>query len=132
MDLKKHHPLKDLLFLSVLSYSIHKLFFFLNQDNFSFQNFHFPIEYTYGFFFICSLLIILTLNKIYSINIDYVGYTFLLLTFIKILLSLIVLLPILNSEILNIKTEKINFFVIFALFLAIETVVVVKILNKKQ
>ena len=65
-------------------------------------------------------------------NMDYVGYIFLLLTSVKIAISYAVLYPILNSGNLNVNVEKINFFVIFALYLTIETVVTIRILNNKQ
>jgi hypothetical protein len=118
--------------LSTLVYLAHKLFFFLNQNNANLQGFHFPIEIIYGFFFICSLLIIFILIKVKEKNIDNVGYTFLLVTCIKMALSYVVLSPILNSGNLNLRIEKLNFFVIFALFLTIETVVTVRILNNKH
>ena len=85
-----------------------------------------------GFFFICSLLIILILIEVNAKNIDTVGFTFLLVTFIKMALSYVILSPILNSGNANVKAEKIDFFIIFALFLTIETIVTVRILNNKQ
>lgn len=118
--------------LSILVYLVHKLVFFLNENNPNLQGFYFPIEAVYGFFFVCSLLIILILIKVNEKNIDNVGFTFLLVTFIKMGLSYIILSPILNSGNLNVRTEKIDFFIIFALFLTIETIVTVRILNNKQ
>ena len=132
MNFKKYKPLIDVTLLSVLVYLVHKLVFFLNENNPNLQGFHFPIEVVYGFFFICSLLIILILIKVNEKNIDNVGYTFLLVTCIKMALSYLILSPILNSGIQNVRTEKIVFFIIFALFLTIETIVTVRILNIKQ
>lgn len=132
MNLKKYQPILEVTLLSILVYLAHKLFFFLNENNPKFQNFHLPIEVVYSFFFICSLLIILILIKVNEKNIDNVGYTFLLVTFVKMALSYVVLSPILNSGNSNIRTEKIDFFIIFALFLTIETIVTVRILNSKQ
>lgn len=132
MNLKKYQPIIEVLFLSILVYLVHKLVFFLNNNNPNFQNFHFPIEIIYGFFFICSVLIILVLIKVKEKNIDNVGYTFLLVTCIKMAISYIVLSPILHSGNPNTGTEKINFFIIFTLFLTIETIVTVRILNNKQ
>jgi hypothetical protein len=132
MNLKKYRPILEVVLLSTLVYLAHKLIFFLNENNPNFQNFHLPIEVVYSFFFICSLLIILILIKVNEKNIDNVGYTFLLVTFVKMALSYVVLSPILNSGNPNIRTEKIDFFIIFALFLMIETIVTVRILNSKQ
>jgi len=132
MTLKKYQPILEVIFLSILVYLAHKLVFFFNENNPKFQSFHFPIEVVYGFFFICSLLIIRILIKVKEINIDNVGYTFLLVTCIKMAISYAVLSPILHSGNSNLKTEKIDFFIIFALFLTIETIVTVRILNNKQ
>jgi len=132
MNIKKHQPLLEVLAISVLAYFIHKLFFSLNENNVKFQNFHFPIEFIFGFFFICSVLIVLILIKVNEKSIDNVGYTFLLTTCIKMGISYAVLSPILHSGNPNAETEKINFFIIFALFLAIETIVTARILNNKQ
>ncbi len=132
MNFKKYKPLIEVVLLSIMVYLVHKLVFFLNENNPNFQGFHFPIEVVYGFFFICSLLIILILIKVNEKNIDNVGYTFLLVTFIKMALSYVILSPILDSGNPNVRIEKLNFFVIFALFLTIETIVTVRILNSKQ
>ncbi len=132
MNLKKYRPILEVFFLSMLVYLVHKLVFFINENHPKLQGFHFPIEVIYGFFLVCALLIILILIKVNEKNIDNVGFTFLLITFIKMALSYIILHPILNSGISNIKTEKLNFFIIFALFLTIETIVTARILNNKQ
>jgi hypothetical protein len=132
MNLKKYQPILEVLLLSIVVYLVHKLLFFLNENNPKFQNFHFPIEVIYGFFFSCSVLILLILIKVKEKNIDNVGYTFLLVTCIKMAVSYTVLSPILHSGNLNVGVEKVNFFIIFALFLAIETIVTARILNNKQ
>ena len=132
MNLKKYQPILEVLILSILVYLVHKLFFFLNDNNPKFQDFHFPIEVVYGFFFGCSVVILLILIKVKTKNIDNVGYTFLLVTCIKMAISYAVLSPILHSGNPNVRIEKVNFFVIFALFLTIETIVTARILNNKQ
>lgn len=132
MNLKKYQPVFEVLFLSVVVYLVHKLFFFLNANNPKFQNFHFPTEVVYGFFFSCSIIILLILIKVKTKSIDYVGYTFLLVTFIKMVLSYAILSPILHSGNPNMRIERINFFIIFALFLVIETIVTIRLLNSKN
>ena len=132
MSFKKYQPIFEVVFLSILVYLVHKFVFFLNENNPKLQGFHFPIEVVYGFFFICSLLIILILIKVNEKSIDNVGYTFLLVTCIKMVLSYAVLSPILHSINPNVRFEKLNFFVIFALFLTIETIITIRILNNKQ
>ncbi len=46
-------------------------------------------------------------------------------------ISYLLLEPILHSGNPNVKIEKMNFFIVFALFLTSETVLTVKILNSK-
>ena len=132
MNIKKYQPILEVFLLSVVVYLVHKLFFFLNANNPKFQNFHFSIEMVDGFFFICSLVILFILVKVKTKSIDYVGYTFILVTFVKMALSYAVLSPILHSGNPNMKIERINFFIIFALFLTIETIVTIRLLNSKN
>ena len=132
MNFKKYQPILEILSLSVVVYLVHKFFFFLNDNNPKFQNFYFPIETVYGFFLLCSVIILFILIKVKAKNIDNVGYTFLLVTFIKMAISYTVLSPILHSGNPNVGIEKLNFFVIFALFLTIETIVTARILNNNQ
>lgn len=132
MNLKKIQPILEVLFLSTLVYLIHKLVFFLNDGNPKLKGFNFSIETIYEFFFICSVIIVFILIKVKEKNIDNVGYTFLLVTCTKMAVSYAVLSPILHSGNPNVRIEKLNFFIIFALFLTIETIVTVRILNNKH
>jgi hypothetical protein len=132
MKLKKFQPILETISISVLVYLLHKLFFWINADNPKFQNFHFTLETIYGFFLICSVLIISILIKVKEKNIDSVGFGFIWATLIKMGLSYAVLAAISQSVTTNVKVEKINFFIIFALFLTIETIVTIRFLNNKQ
>ena len=132
MNFKKFQPILEVFFLSTLVYLIHKLVFFLNDNNPKLQGFNFSIEIIYEFFFICSVIIVFILIMVKEKNIDNVGYTFLLVTCIKMAVSYAVLSPILNSGNPNVSIEKLNFFIVFALFLTIETIVTVRILNNKH
>ena len=60
------------------------------------------------------------------------GYAFMALTSLKIGILLFWAQPILKNTAEIAKFEKINFFILFALFLAIETIVAAQILNNKQ
>lgn len=132
MNLKKFQPILEVLILSSVVYLIHKLVFFLNNDNPKLQGFNFSIETIYEFFFICSVIIVFILIIVKEKNIDNVGYTFLLVTCVKMAVSYAVLSPILDSGNPNLSIEKLNFFLVFALFLTIETIVTARILNNKQ
>ena len=132
MNFKKFQPVLEVLILSSVVYLIHKLVFFLNDDNPKLQGFNFSIETIYEFFFICSVIIVFILIIVKEKNIDNVGYTFLLITCVKMAVSYAVLSPILHSGNPNLSIEKLNFFLVFALFLTIETIVTARILNNKQ
>jgi len=132
MNLKKYQPLLEVILFSIIIYFAHKFVFFLYKNNPKLQDFLFSIEEVYGFFFCCSLFLVFILIKVKGKNIDNVGYTFLLVTCVKMGLSYLLLSPILNSVNSNIKYEKIDFFIIFALFLTLETIVTIRMLNSKQ
>jgi TM2 domain-containing membrane protein YozV len=127
---QKFRPLLEVFTIAALSFVIHQFvlsFFYPNIQ----KEFHYTISTIYGFFVICSSIIVLILIKMKQKNIDSVGNTFLLITCIKMALSYIVVLPILGNITKIAQIEKFNFFVVFALFLSIETIVTIRILNKK-
>ena len=132
MTFNKYRPIFEVLAASFLVYLAHKLFFLFNENNPKYQNFHYSIETLYEFFFVCAILIVFILIKVKEKNLDNVGYTFLLITCVKMGISYALLYPILRSGAVNVGIEKINFFIIFILFLTIETIVTIKILNNKH
>lgn len=120
------------MFLAALFfYGIHKLVFFafLPQSD---AEFIYSIDLLYGFFFLASVLISLILFAVAKTNINNVGFTFLFLTVAKMGVAFFFLKPILSSASAQKALEKMNFLVIFLVFLAIETVFAIKTLNKKQ
>lgn len=132
MDLKKYQPIIETIAIAVLVYLLHKAIFWLNAGNPKLQGFHFAIETIYGFFLICSVLIVFALIKVKEKNIDHVGFGFIWATLIKMGLSYFLLAAISQSGNLNVKIEKINFFMIFSIFLTVETIITIRFLNKKQ
>lgn len=127
----KTKPLFTIIFIAVLGLIIHKLIFFLLFVKTIEENFIYSIPLLYGLFSIFSLLIVGVLNKVKERNIDNVGYTFLLLTSIKLVVAYLLIHPILKSSLHQTPLEKINFFIIFIYFLAIETILTIRILNNK-
>ena len=132
MKLKKYLPIIEVIVIAILAYLLHKLFFYLNANNLKYQNFHTSIEVIYGFFTICSVIILFILLKVKDKSQEQVGYVFLFVTCAKMGIAYTVLSPILHSGNPNVAIQKINFFIIFAVFLAIETVVTIRILNNKH
>jgi hypothetical protein len=130
MFLKNYKSFLSLLISVIVAYVIHKLIFYVFKINQEF--FYYSLEKLYGIFFVLSFIIILILLKIRERNFDQVGMSFLLLTSIKMVFYYLLLRPILNNTQFDITIEKNNFFVLFILFLTIETVVTITILSKKQ
>ena len=132
MDLKKYKPIYIIIVVSVLLYILHKIIVSFFDLNDTYCSFYFSLETLYFFFIGCSIIILFILIKIREKNLDNVGMTFLLITSIKMVFCYFMVRPILNvSNDIN-PIEKVNFFMMFILFLAIETIVTIRILNNKQ
>ena len=131
MNLRKYRPVLELTGFSVFALALHVLFFHffaVGKD----EGFRYTIPQLYAFFFLIAFLIVVILVIVKSKNIDSVGNTFMLLTCIKMVLAYILLHPILESTHPNIATEKTNFFFIFAIFLTVETIVSIRLLNQNK
>ncbi|HWR93903.1 MAG TPA: hypothetical protein VN192_01735 [Flavobacterium sp.] len=132
MSVKKFKAVLEVLLISTVLYLGHKLLFVFSSYHLKSESFNYTLENIYAVFVSCSLVIIFILTKVKDKNIDNVGYTFLLLTFVKMAIAYIFLSTIINNTHKNSSFEKINFFAVFALFLATETIVTIRLLNKKQ
>lgn len=95
------------------------------------QKFLISIPVLYLVYFILSTIIISIVVKVSKKNFDQVGMTFMILTSVKMGISFFIVRPILSASAEN-NIEKINFFGIFILFLTIETLITIRLLNKKQ
>lgn len=130
MQLNKFRPLLHLFALIVFIYVLHKIVAHIFPIAF---NTIYSLEELYGFFSACSIFIMLLVIVVNTKNKDNVGMSFIIVTTMKIMLSVLMVRPILHNVVSdNVKLEKINFFIIFILFLAIETVLTIRILNNKQ
>ncbi len=81
-------------------------------------------------FCLLSVIIVSVLIIVRERNINSTGYSFLLLTCLKMAIAYAVLYPVLKLPDASISSEKLHFFVAFAFFLTVETIISVKILNK--
>jgi hypothetical protein len=122
----------SILLFSVVLYGIHKFLFFQFLAQSLQSKFIYSLELLYGYFFMASVIIVSVLVFIRKKNLDNVGFTFLFLTVTKMGIAFFFMQAILNSEGIHQPTEKMSFFAIFILFLTIETVMAVRILNNKQ
>lgn len=111
-------------------YLIHKLifdFFKFNQNNFIFS-----LEQLYLAFGFFSLTIQLILIRVKEKNIDIVGNVFLLLTLIKMMVCFAFGSSILKQGVEQNHFQKWNFLILFLVFLTLETVLTIIMLNKKE
>lgn len=95
------------------------------------KEFYYPLPLVYGFFLVFSLIILGVLIRISKKNKEQLGYAFLLLTSVKMAASYFLARPMIAQSGEN-PTEKINFFVVFILFLAIESYYTARLLNNKH
>lgn len=131
----KKELFQSVLLLVLVAFSaflIHKLTFYLLNFLTIENQFQYSILTLYGYFTFLSLVIIVILFFIKRKEINNVGNSFMLLTILQMPFAYLLLHSILNSSSKHASFEKINFFIIFLLFLAIETVVSIRILNNKQ
>lgn len=130
MNLKNYKPLLPLLVLAVLAYVVHRVAFYLLEINDA--TFYYSIETLYMVFLVLSIMVFVILLKVKERSFDNVGMSFLLSTSIKMIVCYLILKPILQVTAQNNAIEKKNFFMMFILFLTIETILTIRILNEKQ
>ncbi|AXT51927.1 hypothetical protein D1818_14115 [Aquimarina sp. BL5] len=120
--------LKSLLAFSILLFSIHKLLdLFLIQS----IEFYYPTWSVHLFFFITTLLIVLLVVYVKQDFPDKAGLVFLGGSFMKMMLSLFFLIPLIrNKEMFNLVNILV-FFIPYFMYLAFETFIVLKVINKK-
>ena len=121
----------EVVLIAISLFIVHTIFFKISNLTPTTALFQYPIEKIYAFFLLLSIVIVFILIKIKQKNLDNVGYAFLLLTTIKMAIAYVFLRPILNNGGQIQHTEKINFFITFMLFLAIETIITIRLVNEK-
>ena len=132
IKIKTLQPVFAILLFSVVTFIVFKLVYSLFNLNQKVDLFMYSLTFLVVLFAILSCAIIALLQIVKRKNFDSVGYAFMALTSLKIGLLLFWAQPILKNTTEIAKFEKINFFILFALFLAIETIVAAQILNNKQ
>jgi hypothetical protein len=95
------------------------------------QDFYYSIPFLYLLYIVFSKIILFVIVKVSEKNFDNTGMTFLVCTTIKMAISYFIARPILNAPAEN-TIEQANFFFIFILYLAIETLITIRLLNKRQ
>ena len=115
MNLQKFKSLFTLLVFAIIGYASHKVIFHFWVPKTYEDSFIYTVELLYLFFFFFSSMLILVLDKVKQKSINSVGYTFLLLTTIKMAIAYVFLKPILAANLEKTPTEKMSFFIISCL-----------------
>lgn len=121
---------KELFFFAISFFVFHQLVFLIPSLDAAQESFYFSITFLYVLFFIFSKTILFIVKKVSEKSFDNTGMVFMMATSLKIGIVYFMIKPILNLE--NNQIEKVNIFIIFICFLLIESVITVRILNKKQ
>ena len=132
MNIKQYQPVLAVAVISTIALLIHKTLFYLFLPNNLEADFVYPLLKLYGFFFLLSAVILLILIKVSQASMTNVGLTFILLTTFKMGIAYVFLKPILKTNLPHTGLEKTNFLIVFLLFLTIETLITIRILNNKQ
>ncbi|AWH84471.1 hypothetical protein HYN59_04765 [Flavobacterium album] len=119
------------LLFGIVFYAVNRLIFLLPDFSIKYTAYHHSLEVLYLFFITCAVILITVLLKVYKHSMDNTGYVFIGATLVQMGLCYLMLKPILEAGEGG-RFEKMNFFFIFILFLTIETVLTIRLLNKKQ
>ena len=130
MGIQSFKPLLYLTGIVFLVYGMHKIIFHFSAIDTI--DFHYTLERLYLLFYILSLIVFIILLKVKEKSFDNIGMSFLLSTSVKMIFCFLLLKPILKTATEENTLEKMNFFVVFILFLAIETILTIRLLNEKQ
>ena len=106
---------------------------FLENTDYSanFELYKFPLVITYLVFLLFSISILITLLIVNHKNKDIVGMTFMLITTFKTAVCYFIFSNVISSDNEN-TIERINFVIVFSVFLTMETLITIQLLNKKQ
>ncbi|OUS02428.1 hypothetical protein A9Q86_04070 [Flavobacteriales bacterium 33_180_T64] len=89
-----------------------------------------PIWQIYVFHFVVTLLLISVINYKFSKGSKAIFNIFMIATFLKMILAILFLLPVLLSELENKQPDVFNFFIPYFLFLFFEVYSLTKFLQK--
>ncbi|MFC0603385.1 hypothetical protein [Winogradskyella pulchriflava] len=128
-DFKKRQItfLLQLIGVSVLIYAIHSYFlhYFANEIVF-----FFPVWQIYALHFIITLALYSIINYRFSSGKKDIFNLFMIMTFLKMVLAILFLLPLLLSDFENKQPDVFNFFIPYFLFLFFEVFALTRFLQK--
>ena len=117
----------QLLVASVLLFGIHSylLHYFAGETTF-----FFPVWQVYTFHIIVTFLLFTVINYKYSNGNTQIFNTFMVSTFLKMILAILFLLPLLMADFENKQPDVFNFFIPYFLFLFFEVFTLTAFLSK--
>lgn len=121
--------LKKAILFSVILYFLHH---FLIQKVFTDYYFYYPAYSIYLFLFTITTVIVLLLMVIHKNYTEKTGFAFMAFSVLKMLFSVVFLIPLIKSDLDNKLPDTLGFFLAFFIFLAFETVFVLKMINSNQ
>lgn len=113
---------------AVILYILHRIALSQIEAGGHIQKFYYSLESVYLFFTACSLLVLAVVLFVRRRNLDATGQAFIAATFVKMVVAYGFLYPALKHS--GSEAGKINFFVVFMLFLMLETAICTRLLNK--
>ena len=93
--------------------------------------FFFPVWQVYAFHFIITLILYTIINYRYSSGKTDIFNVFMIMTFVKMALAIVFLLPLILSDFENKQPDVFNFFIPYFLFLFFEVFALTKFLQKQ-
>lgn len=127
------HPLRiigKICLIGIAAFTIHYLILKYTVSDATVKSFQLPIYQLYIIFIVLSSIIMLILERISKKRFDQTGMSFLVLTTVQLLLAYLIFRPIISEDSVTTK-EKLHTAFIFVLFLTIQTLLTVRLLNKK-
>jgi hypothetical protein len=121
--------IKKLLYTFLLLSLILAVLFFLIHSYFANSTFILKLYSIYLFHFIVNSLVYVVISYISKTYFDRIGFAFMTLSVLKMLASVIFLMPIFISDKVNLIPEVINFFAPYFIFLLLEIVFTIKVLQ---
>jgi hypothetical protein len=125
--MKTWRPVAEIGVCGAVAMAVHAflLMLWLGKD---FSKFHIPLAELYAFFGLSSMAIIAILVLVRKKNTDSVGQIFMALTCAKAVAAWFVGKPLLLPDVP--QWEKMQFFILFLVFLALETAISVRLLRR--
>ncbi|HEX8269302.1 MAG TPA: hypothetical protein VF581_05370 [Flavobacterium sp.] len=128
MSASTFRPVLEVIILAVVSFLLHILLFYvLGIET---RGFTYSILQQYTWFLAGSLFTTLVVIFVRQRNIDSVGSTMMLLTCGKMVPAYMVMHPVITLNDAGHSAEKVNFLIIFGIFLIIDTLIAIRLLNR--